>query len=85
LAKVLQYLTTFIAQSQGEYTIRVYLKYSDNTNDEVYNQKVMLTPGEELSITGKPQNNKTPYQVNVFVGEPASTGLSYKISVKGCN
>ena len=85
LRKYNQYVTNFRAESEGEYTIRVYLKYSDNTADEVYNQKLSLTPGQTLTIPGSPRTDEIPYQVNIFVGEPSSVGKSYTISVKGCN
>ncbi len=85
LRKYKQYVTNFRADSEGDYTIRVYLKYSDNTADEVYNQKLSLTPGKTLTIPGSPRTEEIPYQVNVFVGEPTSVGRTYTISVKGCN
>lgn len=85
LKKYRRYIIKFTAESEGEYTIRVYLKYSDNTADEVYNQKNSLTPGQSLNITGSPRTEEIPYQVNVFVGEVESVGKSYIISVDGCS
>lgn len=82
--KYKQYIATLIPQTDGTYSIRMYLKYSDGTADEVYNNKPNLTSGKPLVMSGKPRTNEQPYQINIFVGDIESVGKSYKISVKAC-
>lgn len=79
-----QFVTTFIPETDGTYSIRVYLKYNDGTADEVYNEKPNLSSGKPLVIKSSPRAEDQPYQVNVFVGDMESIGKSYQISVKAC-
>jgi len=71
-------------QTQGSYDIKMYLKYSDGTADEVYKNQPVLSPEIPLFMTGKPRVGNEPYQVNIFVGDLESAGKSYNISVQGC-
>lgn len=82
--KYRRFVATLIPQTDGTYSIRMYLKYSDGTADQVYNQKPNLVSGKPLVMSGKPRTNQQPYQVNIFVGDAESIAKSYKISVKAC-
>ncbi|WP_198648781.1 hypothetical protein [Cyanothece sp. BG0011] len=79
-----QYIITFLPKDEGEYKVRGYLKYNDNTADEIYNENKTFTPGEPIEIKGVPKADNIPIQVNLFVGDPISMGKTYTVSVKGC-
>jgi hypothetical protein len=67
------------------FQIRAYLKYSDNTNDEVFNNaSFTFTPDQPLKIKAIPRPNQQPYQVNLFVAGVNALGQSYSASVVGC-
>lgn len=78
------YKVTLTPRSNGEYSIRMYLKYSDNTADNFYDQKPSLMANKPMTITGSPRSGQQPYQVNVFVGDLVSLGKSYQVTVEGC-
>jgi hypothetical protein len=80
-----RYVSNVRARDGGEYTIRMNLKYSDNTSEEVYSRTVALKEGETLSIAGTPSRNDIPYQVNVYVGELNAVGNTYRVSTVACN
>jgi hypothetical protein len=79
-----RYIINFKSDSEGEFHIRGYLKYNDNTADNIYDQQQSFTTGETLQIKGTSRNDTIPYQINVFVGEPIAIGKTYTISVQGC-
>ncbi len=79
-----KYVSTLMPKDSGEYKIMMFLKYSDDTADQVYDQKITLTEGKPFYITGSPRRNDQPYQVNVFVGGLTSVGKSYTLYVNGC-
>lgn len=83
-ANFTKYTVNFIPGSDGTYSIRMYLKYSDGTADEFYDNKPTLSSGVPLKITGTPRPNEQPYQVNLFVGDADSIGKSFTASVSGC-
>jgi hypothetical protein len=83
-AQYQRYLITLNPQDSGEYSIKVYLKYADNTADNFYNEKPKLSKDNDLVITATPRCHQNPYQVNVFVGDGISIGKSYQVSVQGC-
>lgn len=82
--KYKRFVSTLTPQTDGTYSIRIYLKYSNGSTDEVYNDKPNLSSGKPLVLSGTPRAKEQPYQVNVFVGDAESVGKSYKISVKAC-
>lgn len=84
LKKYQQYIITFTPKDQGEYRVRAYLKYNDDTADEIYNETTSFTPGKVVEIKGVPQGDNIPVQVNLFVGDPVSMGKTYTVSAKGC-
>ena len=80
-----EFIITFTPETDGTYSIRVYLKYNDGTADEIYNEKPNLSSGKPLIIKGTPRQDDQPYQVNIFVGDAESIGKSYQMSVKACS
>ena len=81
---VFQLLLRLTPKDEGEYKVRAYLKYNDDTADEIYNQTTSFTPGKVIEIKGVPQGDNIPVQVNLFVGDPVSMGKTYTVSAKGC-
>lgn len=80
-----RFIATITAEKGGEFDIRMYLKYSDQTADESYNvQAYQLEPQQPLTIKGMPRPNNQPYQINLFVGGLKATDKTYKASVQGC-
>ena len=79
-----RYVATLTPETDGTYSIKMYLKYSDGTADEAYNNKPNLSGGKPLVMSGNPRTNEQPYQVNVFVGDAESIGKSYRVSVVAC-
>ncbi len=79
-----EYTITFTPKSDGEYKVRAYLKYNDDTADEIYNEKKSYTAGQAIEIKGVPKADNIPIQVNLFVGDPISIAKTYTVSVKGC-
>jgi hypothetical protein len=82
--KYKRFVATVTPQTDGIYSIKMSLKYSDGTADEVYNSKPNLSPGKPLVLSGTPRAKEQPYQVNVFVGDAESIAKSYKIAVEAC-
>jgi hypothetical protein len=83
-AKYKRFVATLTPQTDGIYSIKMSLKYSDGSSDEVYNSKPDLSSGKPFVITGKPRAKEQPYQVNIFVGDTESILKSYKIAVEAC-
>ncbi len=79
-----KYLIKFTAKSAGEYKIRGYLKYNDNTAEAIYDKQSSFSEGQVLEIEGKTKGDNIPYQINFFVGDPISLGKTYTVSVSGC-
>ncbi|AFY79592.1 MAG: hypothetical protein IGR93_13930 [Hydrococcus sp. C42_A2020_068] len=79
------YVATLTPEHDGEYSIKMYLKYSNNTTDKFYDQKVVLSAGQPLTISATPRRNEQPYQVNIFVGGLVSVGKTYRLTVEGCS
>jgi len=80
-----RFVVDLIPEQTAKYNISVYLKYSDGTKDQFYrNSSVRLLEGQPLKIAAIPRRDNQPYQVNVKVGDIASTGNKYSVSVVGC-
>ncbi len=80
-----RFVATITSNDRGPFDIKMYLKYSDQTADEFFNQQgVELTPGTPLKIEAAPRPEDSPYQVNLFVNGIASLGRTYTASVVGC-
>jgi hypothetical protein len=79
------FLITVTSPDTNPFEMRAYLKYSDQTNDEIFNQQTFsFTPNQPLKITGNPRPQQQPYQVNLFVAGVNALGKSYTASVLGC-
>ncbi len=79
-----RYIATLTPLTEGTYSIRMFLKYSDTKADEVYNNKPQLTAGKPLVISDTPDGSEQPYQINLFVGDAESIAKTYTISIKAC-
>ncbi|MGL5806969.1 MAG: hypothetical protein ACRC2R_09105 [Xenococcaceae cyanobacterium] len=83
--KFQSYVVNIVPKKTGNYDVKTYLKYSNNTSDQIYNKtNIKLTAGEPLQIVAKSRQEKIPYQVNVLVGGLEAIGNSYTVSVQGC-
>jgi hypothetical protein len=80
-----RYIVTVTSSDEGPFEIRMYLKYSDQTADEFFNDQAFRFQGDKpLEITAQPIPNDEPYQVNLFVNGVESIGKTYTASVVGC-
>lgn len=81
-----RYVTTVTSSDGGTFDIRLFLKYSDQSEDEFFNSNQMtLAAGQPLTIEATPRSVKDqPFQVNLFVNGVASIGETYTASVVGC-
>ena len=79
-----RYIITFTPKDEGEYKVRGYLKYNDNTADEIYNENKNFVAGKVVEMKGVPKEDNIPIQINLFVGDPVSIGKTYTVSAKGC-
>ena len=78
------YVATVEVEDGGEYSIEMYLKYPDDSADEVFNDSVRLSAGETLEIEGSRRLDDRPYQINLSVGGISAAGQNYRASVVGC-
>lgn len=81
--------SSFIAEikpeESGEYTIKMFLKYSNNTADKVYDRNaVPLANRQPAIITGNVRTGEQPYQINLLVGGIQASGEPYTAIVRGC-
>jgi hypothetical protein len=84
-SKFQSYVVNVVPVKTGNYDIKAYLKYSNNTTDQIYNKtNIKLVAGQPLEIVAKSRQQQLPYQVNVLVGGLESIGNSYKVSARGC-
>lgn len=80
-----RYVATIVPGSTAEYNVSVYLKYSNNTDDKIYDQgSIKLTQNQPLTVSGAPRADSSPYQVNVRIGNIETVGRSYTASVVAC-
>jgi hypothetical protein len=80
-----RYIATITSRDGGSFDIRLFLKYSDQTADEFFNERgLKLTVGKPLTIEATPRPDNQPYQVNLFVNGLASIGQTYTASVVAC-
>ena len=79
-----RYVGILTPRTGGTYSVRMYLKYSNGSADEVYGDKPNLTSDKPLEMSGSPRVGQEPYQVNIFVGDAESIGKSYEIKAIAC-
>jgi hypothetical protein len=83
------YKLFFTADSSvsATYPLQAFLKFTDGSNLQVYNDNFTPRPGTGGSITVQTTPGKVVNQVNIKVGATdnmAATGFTYRISVQGC-
>jgi hypothetical protein len=65
--------------------VDMYLKYPDQTADQVFNEgTVVVGPEEPLTLSATSRRDLSPYQVNLRVGDIDSEGVTYTATVYGC-
>lgn len=80
-----RYIVTIDSKHGGPFDIKVYLKYSDQTADEFFNQQgVKIPPDKPLRVEATPRPGEQPYQVNVYVGSIEDIDKTYTVSAVGC-
>ena len=82
-----RFIATIVPEGEGSesFNIRMYLKYSDETVDELFNaKKYDIGPEHPLEITAAPRRGQQPYQVNLYVGGLINVGDRYSATVQGC-
>jgi hypothetical protein len=79
-----RFTVTLSSQNDATYTVKLFLKYSNNTTDNFTNQNVSLKVGKSVSFKATPRLSDDPYQVNVYVGGTSAIGNTYSLSVTGC-
>jgi hypothetical protein len=79
-----RYVATIEPLNRAKYSVQMFLKYSNGTADQVYNQTATLPQNQAFTISGAPRVDASPYQVNVSVGGVQALGNTYKLSVSGC-
>ena len=83
--KFKSFVGTIVSDNGGSFDIRMFLKYSDQTAEEFFNQNgTRLEPGKPLRIEATPRLQDSPFQVNIFVNGLSAIGLTYRASVVGC-
>ncbi|MBF2027037.1 MAG: hypothetical protein IGS48_09765 [Oscillatoriales cyanobacterium C42_A2020_001] len=78
------YVATITPKNGGTYTILMNLKYSNDSVDKVFDEKVTLKQGQPYRIQGTTRIGSAPYQVNLSVGGVEAIGNTYVASVAGC-
>jgi hypothetical protein len=84
------YIANLTARNRGEYDVKLFLKYSDNTDDKFVDRTVFVDRDDEVirlpaaPDVATPRRNEDPYQINVFVGGIEATGNTYNLEVLGC-
>jgi hypothetical protein len=80
-----RYMVEVSSNDGGTFDIRMYLKYSDQTADQFFNNEgANITSNKPLKIEASPRPDAQPYQVNLFVGGLGSLGQTYTATVMGC-
>ncbi|MFM8293707.1 MAG: hypothetical protein ACKN9E_04070 [Microcystaceae cyanobacterium] len=83
--KFRRFVATIVAENGGTFDIRMFLKYSDQTAEEFFNQNgKRLKANQPLTIEATPRPEDNPFQVNVFVNGLPAIGQTYRAEVVGC-
>lgn len=83
--KFRRFVATIVAENGGTFDIQMFLKYSDQTAEEFFNQNgKRLKAGQPLTIEATPRPEDNPFQVNVFVNGLPAIGQTYRAEVVGC-
>ncbi|RPH90730.1 MAG: hypothetical protein EHM73_05555 [Chroococcales cyanobacterium metabat2.561] len=80
-----RFIVTVSVPRAASFDIRLFLKYSDQTNEEFFNTNgVRIEPDKPLTITATVRANDQPFLVNLFVNGIQHIGNTYTASVVGC-
>lgn len=81
-----RFTTTITTPSNNSFNIRMFLKYSDQTSEEFFNnENIMIGAEKPLIIEAKSSPEDFPSQINLFIGGLNQIGNSYTASVVGCH
>lgn len=73
------------AGETGSFDIRLFLKYSDETADELYGRRDYdIGTNGPLEVAAVPRQHQQPYQVNLYVGGLEHIGNRYSATLQGC-
>jgi hypothetical protein len=80
------YMVLLMPHSEMEYSVEMFLKYPDNTNQRFYDeQRVKFTENQPVVVEVTPdRSDLQPYQVNTNIGGLLSIGAKYSVAVAGC-
>jgi hypothetical protein len=79
-----RYVAAITPKDTANYSIKFFLKYSNNTVDKYYDQTSQLKKGKLLLVSGEPRARESPYQINILVGGLEAIGTEYSLTVSGC-
>jgi hypothetical protein len=80
-----RFTVTISVPRAASFDIRMFLKYSDQTNEEFFNtNSVRIEPDKPLTITATVRENDQPFLVNLFVNGVQHIGNTYTASAVGC-
>lgn len=80
-----KFVVTVTSNESTPFDIRMFLKYSDQTAAEFFNQATFtFKPNTPLKIVANATPQEQPYQVNLFVNGLESLGKTYTATVVGC-
>ena len=66
-----RFIVTVSVPRAASFDIRLFLKYSDQTNEEFFNTNgVRIEPDKPLTITATVRANDQPFLVNLFAANP---------------
>ncbi len=85
-ARYRRYVTRVKTDKNGQYDLKMVLKYNDDRGDVAYEQPARpMGNNDTFTMTGRPRSSKQqPFQVNVLVGGPAVVGNVVTVTVNGC-
>lgn len=80
-----KFVMTVTSAESTPFDIRMFLKYSDQTASEIFNQQAFVfKPNTPLEIVGNATPEEQSYQVNLFVNGLDSLGKTYTATLVGC-
>jgi hypothetical protein len=83
--KFRRFIVTITPQDTAQFTIQVFLRYSDQTADQFFNSEGETFPaGVPIVVKAESRPSETPFQVNLLVNGLAAFGRTYSASVVGC-
>jgi hypothetical protein len=81
-----RFVTTVSVPRAASFDIRLFLKYSDQTNEEFFNTNgVRIEPGKPLTIEATVREGDQPFLVNLFANGIQHLGNTYTASTVACD